>query len=148
MRRIRGWMAWISLAVCAGCAPFTQAQMDLVEQAQRGVAQMAAADAAREGASATLAKLRRERLDEAFDQDVRERALRNEPIDAEWVIEARRAYAVALEIYAKAHAASEQSAMERRRTLAAIDAALERVRWLQSIQLRLDFTSELREERP
>ena len=91
---------------------------------------------------------RRQRLDEAFDQDVRERALRDEPIDAEWVIEARRAYGAALAVYAHAQAMDEHSALERRRTLAAIEAALERVRWLQSIQLRLDFTSELREERP
>lgn len=141
-------LGWLAAVTCAGCAPFTQAQMDLVEQAQRGVARVAATDAAREGAAAELAALRRQRLDEAFDQDVRERALRDEPIDAEWVIEARRAYAAALEIYAKAQSAGERSALERRRTLAAIDAALERVRWLQSIQLRLDFTSELREERP
>ena len=129
----------------SGCAPFTQAQIDLVTQARRGVAMVAQHDAARDRSIEELASLRRQRLDEAFDQDVR--AL-SEPLDPQWVIEARRAYTVALDAYAKAQATDERVAAERRRTLAAIDAALERLQWLQSIQLKLDFISELREEQP
>lgn len=131
----------------SGCAPFTQAQIDLVTQARRGVAIVAQHDAARDRSIAELASLRRQRLDDAFDQDVRERAM-NDLLDPEWVIEARRAYAVALDAYAKGQAADVRVAAERRRTLAAIDAALQRLQWLQSIQLKLDFTSELREEQP
>ena len=131
----------------AGCAPFTQAQIDLVTQARRGVAMVGQHDAACDRSIDELASLRRQRLDDAFDQDVRERAM-NEPLDPQWVIEARRAYTVALDAYAKAQATDERVAAERRRTLAAIDAALERLQWLQSIQLKLDFISELREEQP
>ena len=137
----------LALPAVAGCAPFTQAQIDLVNQARHGIAMVAEHDAARDRSIDELASLRRQRLDEAFDQDVRERA-RNDPLDAEWVIEARRAYAVALDAYGKAQASDSRVAAERRRTLAAIDAALGRVQWLQSIQLKLDLTSQLREEQP
>jgi len=131
----------------SGCAPFTQAQIDLVTQARRGVAMVAQHESQRDRTVAELASLRRQRLDDAFDRDVRERSM-NEPLDPEWVIEARRAYAVALDAYAKAQASDQRAAAERRETLSAIDAALQRLQWLQSIQSKLDFTSELREDQP
>ncbi|MEO6436892.1 MAG: hypothetical protein ABIP55_14185 [Tepidisphaeraceae bacterium] len=144
MRRHLLLVAFLALA---GCAPFTQAQIDLVTQARRGIAIVSEDDAKRNNSVAELAKLRRQRLDEAFDRDVRERAM-TETIDPDWVIEARRAYAVALEAYAKAQASDESNAMERRHILSAIDAALAKLQWLQSIQLKFDLTSDNREEKP
>jgi hypothetical protein len=76
------------------------------------VALVAASDAQRDQAGIDLAKLRRQRLDEAFDEDARMR----DSIDADWVIEARRAYAVALDAYAKTQAADERAAIERKPT--------------------------------
>ena len=121
----------------SGCAPFTRAEIDLVTQARRGVELVAVQDDQRDRAVAELARLRREKLDEAFDADVRERATQ-EMLDPEWVIEARRAYAVAIDAYAKAAMGSERAAQVRRQNLASINAALDRLQWLQSVRLRLD----------
>jgi hypothetical protein len=112
--------------------------MDLVTQARRGVELVAQHDDQRDRAVAELARLRREKLDQAFDDDVRERATR-ETIDPDWVIEARRAYAVGIDAYAKAQAANDASARVRKQNLAAINAALDRLQWMQSIRLRLDL---------
>ena len=121
----------------AGCAAFTRAEMDLVTQAQRGIDLVAQHAEQRDRAVAELTRMRREKLDHAFDEDVRLRAMQ-ETLDPDWVIEARTAYAVALDAYAKAQAASERAADVRRQNLAAVTAALDRLRWLQSVRLRLD----------
>ena len=120
-----------------GCATFTRAEMDLVTQAQRGVELVAQHDAQRDAAVAELARLRREKLDHAFDEDVRLRATQ-ETLDPDWVIEARRAYAVALDAFAKAQAANERAAEVRKQNLAAARAALDRLHWMQSVRLKLD----------
>ena len=140
----------LALLGFSGCAPFTRAEMDLVAQARRGVDLVAQHDDQRDRAVADLARLRREKLDEAFDADVRERATQ-ETLDPDWVIEARRAYAVALDAYAKAQAANERSAQVRRQNLAAINASLDRLHWMQSVRLKLDpFNDETepQEEQP
>src|SRR5216110_1225058 len=108
------------LASAGGCATFTHAQIDLVTQARRGVSYVAQNDLDRDRAIAELAKLRRDRLDQAFDEDVRLRSTQ-ESLDADWVIEARKAYASALDAYAKTQAASENASAERKRNLAATD---------------------------
>ncbi len=125
-------LLFLPLCGFAGCQTWTQTQIDLVAQARRGIALVAESDVLRNSAINELAKLRRERLDQAFDEDARSR----ESIDADWVIEARKAYAVALDNYAKSQAADQRAAEDRKRNLAAIDAALERLQWLQSIQLK------------
>ena len=121
-----------------GCATFTRAQMDLVTQARRGVTYVAQNDQDRDRAIAELAKIRRDRLDQAFDEDVKLRATQ-ESLDPEWVIEARKAYASALDAYGKTQAAAERASADRKRNLAAVDAALERLAWMQSIQLKLNL---------
>ena len=66
---------------------------------------------------------------QAFDEDVRLRATQ-ESLDSDWVIDARKAYAAAIDAYAKTQAADERAAVERQRNLQAIDAALTRLqRW-------------------
>jgi len=52
----------------------------------------------------------------------------------EWVIDARIAYAAALDAYAKEDAALRESDYVAKRNLEAVDAALSRVQMLQSIQ--------------
>jgi hypothetical protein len=120
-----------------GCATFTRAEMDLVTQTRRGIALVAQHDDDRDRAVSELARLRREKLDDAFDADVRDRATQ-ESLDPDWVIEARRAYAVAIDAYAKAQATSERSAQVRKQNLTAINAALDRLQWMQSLRLKLD----------
>jgi hypothetical protein len=121
----------------SGCATFTRAEIDLVTQTRRGIALIAQHDVDRDRAVLELARLRREKLDDAFDADARDRA-DQESLDADWVIEARRAYAVAIDAYAKAQAANERSAQVRKQNLTAIIAALDRLQWMQSLRLKLD----------
>lgn len=118
----------------AGCADFTRAQLGLVEQTRRGIAMVSQDNTDRDRLSAELAKVRRQRLDEAFDEDVRLRASQ-ESLDPDWVIDARKAYAVALDAYAKRQAADEQASVARTETLSAMDAALDRLQWMLSVQL-------------
>lgn len=130
------YLMLLTLPALAGCANFTRAQLDLVEQTRRGIELVSQDDAQRGRAAAELAKLRRQRLDEAFDEDVRVRATQ-ESLDPDWVIEARNAYAVALDAYAKAQAADEQASQQRARNLSAMNSALDRLRWMLSVQLKV-----------
>ena len=125
----------LALPLLAGCATWNDAQLGLLAQARKGVTLVATSDAQRDGAALELARLRRQRLDEAFDADVRAREL----IDAEWVIDARKAYAIALDAYAKAQANDEANSQRRRDNLASIDAALKRMQWLISIQSKFNI---------
>jgi hypothetical protein len=127
-----------ALAAGSGCAPFTRAERELVSQAQRGIALIAEHDQERARAVAALATIQRQRLDEAFDEDVQLRAAQ-ETLDPDWVIEARKAYALGLEAFARSQAAAERSAETRRQNLAAVGAALDRLMWMQSVRLKLDL---------
>jgi len=138
------------VASSCGCATYTRAEIDLVTQTRRGLALIVQHDNQRDRAVAELARLRREKLDEAFDADVQERATQ-ESLDPDWVIEARRAYAVALDAFAKAQASNEQAAQVRKQNLAAINAALDCLQWMQSVRLKLEaFNNETQpqEEQP
>lgn len=132
----------ISLAPL-GCTPVLDAQSDLIVQARRGIALTAQVQDRHAQVAEQLAQLRRARLDEAFDADVRDQPM----LHADWVIEARQAYAAALDAYAKQAAASRDNDTIARDNLAAVDAALERLEWLTSIQRRfnIDLSSK---ERP
>lgn len=120
----------LTLAPLAGCAPVLDAQSDLITQARRGVALASTAQDQHAATARQLAQLRRDRLDEAFDADVRDQV----ELTADWVIEARAAYAAALDAYATQAAAASASDVATRENLKAIDAALERLEWLTSIQ--------------
>jgi hypothetical protein len=126
----------LALLAAAGCASYTRAQIDLVDQARRGIALVSQNDPDRDRAVEELAKLRRQRLDEAFDEDVRTRSTQ-EALSADWVIEARKAYAIGLDAFARTQAAADRASEVRKQNLAAIDAALDRLRWMHSIELKL-----------
>jgi len=119
------------LILVTGCAPLLDAQSTLITQARRGID---VAQTNRVGASGSidqLSRLRRRQLDAAFDADVR---AREGDLLPEWVIDARIAYAAALDAYAKEDAALRESDYVAKRNLEAVDAALSRVQMLQSIQ--------------
>ncbi len=131
MKRIH----FMAMAVClsaGGCAPYTAAQMDLVDQARRGVALAMESNAAQREQLEALHSLRRTRLDEAFDTDVMERG----ELTGDWIIEHRRAYAAGLDGLHRQHRASSERLDVAMDNLAAVDAALARLRWLQEIQMR------------
>ena len=123
----------ILLATCAGCAPYVAVQSRLVEQTQRGVG---ALEQSLEQKSQIVAKyhsIQRQRLDDAFDADVRNRP----QLDPDWVIDHRRAYATALDALAASQFQSTRAAEVDARNAAAVRDALETLRRLQSAQLGL-----------
>ncbi len=128
---MRGMIALMLLA--GGCRPYVDVQVQLAEQARRGVAMMAEAQAQHTQVAEELHALRRQRLDAAFDADVRERG----ELSAEWVIEHRKAYAAALEGLAEVRRASLSADESRRRTLEATDSALRRLVWLLEVQMKI-----------
>ena len=133
-------VVWVMmLFAMTGCAQWNAAQMDLATQARRGVANVAKRGDERAATVKELSKLRRQRLDEAFDADVRQRA----GLEPEWVIEHRQAYAAALDAYARDENAQEAAILAEKRDLEAVDAALERLLWLQSIQSKFDVIGEV-----
>ena len=120
------------VVIAPGCAEYTGVQMKLVEQARKGVAITQASLAEKSRLISEYQKQQRMRLDEAFDADARERA----DLTSEWVIEHRRAYSAALEAYFVQQQATRDGQLADEKNLEAIDEALGRVLWLQSIELR------------
>jgi hypothetical protein len=109
-------------------------QSQLVEQSSRGVAALEQSLGQKSQIVARYHAAQRERLDDAFDEDVRRRSASQ--LTSDWVIEHRRAYAVAVDALGAARFASLRADETDRRNAQATRDALERLRWLQSIQLR------------
>lgn len=128
---MRNWLTGVLFVLLGGCAPLLRSEIRLVEQAERGVELVSAAQAERAAMVEQLHEFRRQRLDEAFDADVRERA----DLDADWVIEHRRAYAAAADVLAESRFASETAERVVMQNLAAVREALQRLKMLQSAQL-------------
>ena len=122
------------IALGAGCAPYVEVQSQLVEQSSRGVAALGQSLEQKSQIVARYHAAQRERHDDAFDEDVRRRDASHLPAD--WDIEPRRAYAVAVDALTAARFASVQADEINRRNAQATRDALERLRWLQSIQVR------------
>ncbi|HTL30686.1 MAG TPA: hypothetical protein VL282_15750 [Tepidisphaeraceae bacterium] len=116
----------------AGCAPYVDAQMQLTQQARRGVslAQKALADKRR--IVEQYHKLQRAQIDAAFDLDVRER----NDLSPQWIVEHRKAYGAVLDGLKAQESASKQADDSTTRTLAATDEALKQLLILQSLQQR------------
>lgn len=136
---MKSLFAVILLTSVGGCAEWNAAQTNLVTQARKGIANLERRSAERAQTAKELAALRRERLDDAFDQDVRQRQV----LDPDWVIQSRKAYEAALDAYAKQQAAQDANAADEQRDLVATDEALAKLEWLQSIQERFDLLPEV-----
>ncbi len=110
------------LVICAitGCAPMIEAEIGLIDQSRKGVAMVSDSVAARREMIRALLQKDRAALDAAFDEDVIEQS----EIDSSWVIEARRAYAVALDALVRRDEAADRSIDADLDNLNAIDDAL------------------------
>jgi len=129
-------MRWIVLSLLlanvtfvTGCNTFTDAQLNLVEQARRGLELEKHSAAQRAEFVRNYYQLQRGRLDQAFDADVREAGT----LTKDWVIEHRKAYAAAVDAIHRQQIASAEAGASAARNLAAVDAALDRLRALLSI---------------
>jgi len=126
------------LASLTGCASSTRAQMGLATQARKGVAMWATREEGRINEVTRQYTDRRRELDAAFDTDVRQRAATGAAIDAGWVIESRKAYAVGVEALTRAEAAAKQSAQTAKANAADTDALLVKLQSLQTARLGLE----------
>ncbi|MGE5608347.1 MAG: hypothetical protein ACM359_03770 [Bacillota bacterium] len=126
------WAVMLCAMLAGGCT-YTETQMRLVEQVQRGVELCKQAQSERSQIIAQYQQAQRERLDSAFDADVRQQA----ELSADWVVEHRRAYTLALDGLARQRAASVEAEGVATRNLKAMEEALQRLLFLQSLQLKL-----------
>ncbi|MFN4241810.1 MAG: hypothetical protein ACK4PI_01080 [Tepidisphaerales bacterium] len=116
-----------------GCGPYAQWQAELASQGREGLRRV---DAAREASSKAVRQYlleRRQRLDEAFDADVRAQGT----LDAEFVIAARRLYAAGLDGLAEAAARQAEADRVAADNAAAADAALAALQRLLEAQGRV-----------
>jgi hypothetical protein len=127
------WLIFIAVVLAPGCAPYTRVQMGLVEQARRGVEMWKQREADRDADVRAQFARQRDELGRAFDEDARQRPA-GEP-SADWIIEARKAYAAGLDVLARAESAALSANQAARRNADATDRALQRLLWLESIEL-------------
>jgi hypothetical protein len=133
-------MKWIGLLLltfnatfATGCNTFTSAQLQLVQQARRGLEFQNQNASQQADFVSKYYLLQRDRLDAAFDADVRETNL----LSPDWVIEHRKVYAAAVEAINRQQNIAVENEATAARNCAAIDLALQRLESLFSIQLRL-----------
>jgi hypothetical protein len=132
MRKRLLWMGCMALSVtCVGCSSYTASEAQLVAQARKGVAVWSAREAARDDEVKLAFDGKRKALDDAFDADARQRG---GALDADWVIESRRAYAAGLASIEQQQSAALAANQAARDDAAATDAALAKLLWLLSIQ--------------
>ncbi len=115
-----------------GCGAWSEAQLGLVDQIERGLSLEEASAAQRHAAVQRALDDRRRALDEAFDGDAVDAEL-----SADWVIEARQGYAAGLDSLARQRQAlAEQKAADAANREAARQAAAE-LRAMLEFQRRL-----------
>lgn len=129
MGRLIG-MGMIALMITSGCTPQEQAQRALIAEMRQGITDLRSWQSQRQDLVDGFYRQRRQTLDDAFDADVR--AAGN--IEPEWVIEARVAYAAAMEANWKAQAASAMSEARASENLAAIDEGLQHLAWISELR--------------
>jgi hypothetical protein len=117
-----------------GCSTYTASQLALATQARKGVAIWSGRESARDEDVKQAYAAKRLALDQAFDADVRQQP---NPT-ADWIIEARKAYAVGLSAIGQSESAALANNDAARRDAAATDAALTQLQWLFSIQLGIE----------
>lgn len=127
------WTIVPLVLLAGGCTAYNEAQIRLLEQAQRGISLCREAQRGRSQLVEQLQLLQRQRVDEAFDRDVQENGM----LSADWVIEHRRAYAAAVDALARQRYASIEAEAAAERNFDAVEQALNRMRWMQAVQLKL-----------
>ena len=131
----RSLIGWLMLCVCtSGCSSYTASQMRLVEQARKGVVIWQARETARDDDVRSAYAAKRKALDQAFDADIQQQ----QSLTAQWVVEARKAYAVGLNALAQNEATALANNDAEKRDAAATDEALARLLALLSIQFDVE----------
>lgn len=126
-----GHISILSALLLCGCSSFVNVKSQLVTQASRAIDAIEAGTIERSRLLDASSALERRRLDAAFDLDVRQRPA----LDAAWVIEHRKAYAIGLDaLNAERSARIEALRIDRDNATAAHDALalLERIHNIES----------------
>lgn len=123
-----------------GCSPVIDAQLRLIDVSRQGVAKVRSSIDDRQAARAAAETNLRRQLDAAFDRDVDDQT----DLTRAWVIEARTAYAAALDLMVRQQQAGRQSAEADKANLAAVDAALAQLDALSRAQQNLNLFLENR----
>jgi len=143
-RVVRTCAAALVLVTTGGCA-YTQAEADLAAQARRGLGLLREAQAGQADLAKRHAAAQRKRLDEAFDADVRD----GRPLSPDWVVEARRGYAAGVDALAAQERSAALNLDADRRNLDAVEDALDKLQWLQSVRQKyLTPDTYLKEAKP
>lgn len=119
------------LLLLPGCTAFTTTQLHLTQQARKGVAIWMAREQSRDEQTQQEFAHKRRQLAQAVDADTRDQA----SLSADWVIEARKAYAAALDLLNQAEMAALAGNESARRDAQATDQALQRLIDLQTVQI-------------
>lgn len=119
------------LLALPGCTTFTATQLQLTQQARKGVAIWIAREQSRDEQTQQEFAHKRKQLAQAFDADTRAQPT----LDPDWVIEARKAYAAALDLLNQAEIAALAANESARRDAQATDLALQRLIDLQTVQI-------------
>lgn len=98
-------VAALMFVACSGCAPYLTLKRDLLEKTDLAVASLEQSSADRRLLIDELRQARIDRLNEAFDADVRNQTA---PSHA-WIIDHRRAYAVGIQAIERSIRQSERS---------------------------------------
>ncbi len=123
-----------SILFLIGCAPYTQVEIDLAAQTKKGLSLIRAAQADHTALAGRVNELQRQRLDDAFDNDVRDAA----DLSPDWVIEHRKAYSVGVDALGTQRAASSNAAATATRNIEAIEQSITQLQRLQKARLRLE----------
>lgn len=126
--------------LATGCAAYTQSKIELTEQVRRGVELTRQATATRQRVIDRLNDLQLERLDTAFDADVRSRP----QLEPEWVIDHRKAYAFARDaVVNQRHTLRrEQETIETNLNL--MDRALQELQLMHQLESKLNVPEVMR----
>lgn len=127
---MKRFLILLMLIFGAGCSQYTAAQIDLVQQARRGVELCRRSQSSHRQWVELAANLQKEKLATAFDADLRDRADASEV----WMIEHRQAYTAALAAIQSQRDAAIESDVVQRSNLDAVDQALRQLLELQNIQ--------------
>jgi hypothetical protein len=121
--------------LACGCASYTQSKIELTAQIRKGVELTRQETVERQQFIERLSSVQVDRLDDAFDADVRQRP----SLDAKWVIEHRRAYALARDALSDQKHALRDGQHTIESNLDLIDQALQQLQLMHQIEARLTF---------
>jgi hypothetical protein len=114
----------------AGCSSSEIAQRNLIDQLDRGIQNVQQGAADRQQLLDALYAQQRHHLDAAFDADV----LASKSRDAQWMIEHRQAYTLALESIWQQQLASQSAHARTAENLQTIHEGLLKLRWMSELR--------------